>query len=418
MTSKSAEPSEELRHLLRRIEEISTDEPTNRVTLRASRLGIDEAPPPLGMPLTRADGTTRRRQRALAAPLLFGAVAVAAAALAAAASLLFEWPKLAGGNSRPGDEIAIELPPPPASSEAAPSAPAGIGTPPLIQAGPMQEARVQTAPPHNSPKPTLTVPTITATTGQRVRVAVRIEPNTFSTRVFQVSVRGLPKGAQFVQGARAAPDRWVIPANDLGALELALGDATATGRFELTCELRGADGKPIAETRSVLVVTAPPARTATVAPSARSVAPAPPAASGPSAASGSSASLVPPETTAAVRNPAPTINAAGSAVSASTSAFGDSDRVDEAQDRFLIQGLRLLVLGNINSARLLFRRAADSGNARAALVLGDTFDDARLVQLGALGVLPDRDKAVYWYERADELGAPEAKERLSDVNTR
>jgi TPR repeat protein len=100
-------------------------------------------------------------------------------------------------------------------------------------------------------------------------------------------------------------------------------------------------------------------------------------------------------------------------------ALSDSERVDEVnQDKLLIQGLRLLVLGNINSARLLFERAAQAGNARAALILGDTFDEARLVQLGVIGVLPDRDKAAHWYERADELGAPEAKERLSELNAR
>ena len=100
-------------------------------------------------------------------------------------------------------------------------------------------------------------------------------------------------------------------------------------------------------------------------------------------------------------------------------ALGDADKLDEqTQDKFLIQGMRFLVIGNINSARLLFERAADAGNARAALLMGDTFDDVRLNQLGVLGVVPDRARSVYWYERADELGAPEAKERLSELNLR
>ena len=50
--------------------------------------------------------------------------------------------------------------------------------------------------------------------------------------------------------------------------------------------------------------------------------------------------------------------------------------------------------------------------------MGDTYDVVRLAQLGAQGVLPDRDKANYWYERADELGAVEAKERLTEINGR
>lgn len=405
MTSKSAEPSEELRQLLRRIEELPTDDPASaQVAFRASRLGIDEPPPTLGMPLARADSEpTVRRQRPLAAPLLIGAVTIAAA-LTAAWSLRFEWPKVAGDGEPSGNGIASALAPPPARGNDTTAAPAGIGTPPLIEAGPVQEARAQPAP-RGAPKPTLTVPNITAMAGRRLRVAIHIEPSTFSTRNFQLSVRGLPKGAQFVQGSHMAPDRWVIPASDLGALELALGSTTETGRFELACELRGADGKAIAEARSVLMVTAPSEHAPLATPTAPPPTPPIPG-----------ARFTPSETTAAIHNPAPAVNAAGTEPAPP---LGDSDRLDDAnQDKLLIQGLRLLVLGNINSARLLFTRAAASGNARAALILGDTFEDARLVQFGVLGVQPDRDKAVYWYERADELGAPEAKERLSDLNAR
>jgi TPR repeat protein len=125
-----------------------------------------------------------------------------------------------------------------------------------------------------------------------------------------------------------------------------------------------------------------------------------------------------PERTATAGSPAPAVNATG-ASSAHPPARGDGERRDDAnRDRLLIKGLRSLVLGNVSSARLLLRRAAEAGDARAALVLGDTFDDVRLVQLGVLGVQPDRAKAVYWYERADALGAPEAKGRLSDLNAR
>jgi hypothetical protein len=393
MTSKSAEPREELRQLLRRIEALPTDEVAAPVALRAGRRSLDEAPPPplVGRPLAPASEPSLPRQRALATPLLFGAVAVAAAG-AAAWSLRAEWPeslrlgwlKVTGG-SRSHDEMA--------AASAGSGAPGGVL--PAIQAGPVREARVaQPAPPHNTPKPVLTMPSINATSGQRVRVTIHVEPNTFSTGAFQVSVRGLPGGARFVPGVYVAPDRWVIPASDLGALELALGDAP-TGRFEIACELRNVDGKPIVETSSVLVVTAPSA----------------------SAAGPLTTASVPPRQPPAHAPAA--VGADRSTTSASAAGFGDSERVDQAgQERLLVQGLRLLVLGNINSARLLFGRAADAGNAHAALILGDTFDDARLVQLGVFGVQPDRDKAVYWYERADELGAPEAKERLADMNTR
>jgi hypothetical protein len=135
-------------------------------------------------------------------------------------------------------------------------------------------------------------------------------------------------------------------------------------------------------------------------------------------AHGASAARTSPERIATAGGGAPADNATG-ARSANPPARGDGGRPDDAnRDRLLIKGLRTLVLGNVSSARLLLRRAAEAGDGRAALVLGDTFDDVRLVQLGVLGVQPDRAKAVYWYERADALGAPEAKERLSDLNAR
>jgi hypothetical protein len=117
--------------------------------------------------------------------------------------------------------------------------------------------------------------------------------------------------------------------------------------------------------------------------------------------------------------PSPTVAPTNSPSVGATITPSDAERLDEQnQEKFLAQGLRLLVTGNVNSARLLFQRAADAGNARAALLLGDSYDDVRLAQLGVQGVLPDRDKANYWYGRADELGAAEAKERLSEINSR
>jgi TPR repeat protein len=72
----------------------------------------------------------------------------------------------------------------------------------------------------------------------------------------------------------------------------------------------------------------------------------------------------------------------------------------------------LYALGQVGSARLVFERAASAGNAAAAIALGDTYDPRRLVQLGAPLSLADIAKATYWYERADELGAAEAKARI------
>jgi hypothetical protein len=76
------------------------------------------------------------------------------------------------------------------------------------------------------------------------------------------------------------------------------------------------------------------------------------------------------------------------------------------------RGQDFLKSGDIPSARLSLRRAANAGSAQAALALGATYDEPILVELGVLGFAPDPAQARAWYERARELGASEAARRL------
>jgi hypothetical protein len=71
-----------------------------------------------------------------------------------------------------------------------------------------------------------------------------------------------------------------------------------------------------------------------------------------------------------------------------------------------------LKIGDISAARLALRRAANSGHASAALVLGMTFDPQFLAEQGVIGFAPEPTQARAWYERAVELGSTEAARRL------
>jgi TPR repeat protein len=71
--------------------------------------------------------------------------------------------------------------------------------------------------------------------------------------------------------------------------------------------------------------------------------------------------------------------------------------------------------GNIVFARQFFLRSAQMGLPRAALLLAATYDPRELQRMRARGVQPDVAEARKWYERALELGAPEAKERLANL---
>jgi hypothetical protein len=78
----------------------------------------------------------------------------------------------------------------------------------------------------------------------------------------------------------------------------------------------------------------------------------------------------------------------------------------------LKRGDALIASGDLAAARLVLRRAADAGDARAAMTLAETYDPAILEKLGVHGIVPDLAMARGWYEKAKQFGATEATRRL------
>ncbi len=72
----------------------------------------------------------------------------------------------------------------------------------------------------------------------------------------------------------------------------------------------------------------------------------------------------------------------------------------------------LIASGDLAAARLVLRRAADDGDAQAAMTLAGTYDPASLGKLGVHGFVPDVVMARGWYEKAKKFGAAEATQRL------
>jgi hypothetical protein len=90
--------------------------------------------------------------------------------------------------------------------------------------------------------------------------------------------------------------------------------------------------------------------------------------------------------------------------------------IDNVEIATLIKrGKDLLMSGDIVSARLLLRRAADAGSADAALALGATFDPLVIARLGAIGMPADIAQARQWYQRAVELGSVAATGQLAKL---
>jgi TPR repeat protein len=79
---------------------------------------------------------------------------------------------------------------------------------------------------------------------------------------------------------------------------------------------------------------------------------------------------------------------------------------------FLKIGKHLIASGDIAAARLTLKRAADAGDAEAALALASTYDPYVLRELKVYGFPADAAMARAWYEKAKDLGSAVAPRRL------
>ena len=78
----------------------------------------------------------------------------------------------------------------------------------------------------------------------------------------------------------------------------------------------------------------------------------------------------------------------------------------------LRRGNDLIASGDLAAARLVLRRAANAGDAHAAMTLAGTYDPVVLEKLGVHGFVPDAAMARVWYEKARKAGSAAAPQRL------
>jgi len=239
------------------------------------------------------------------------------------------------------------------------------------------------------PSPRLEVPSvIIAAPASETSLGIAIGRNGALPANTYIRVRGMSPMMALTSGHVIAPGAWAVPVAALPNLRVVI-PAGAAGKSEVHVALVAIDGGVISEAQTTLVVAAAALDSAVrakpqPAPAAPSVsAPPPPASATPQAQPPSPAPQGPPA-------------AKGPSLSA-------ADR--QHAEGFLSRGRKLLESGDIVSARLFFRRAADAGLADGALAMGDTFDPIELRRLNAIGIRPDAAEARQWYEKARELGA-------------
>jgi hypothetical protein len=224
--------------------------------------------------------------------------------------------------------------------------------------------------------------TISAEPGARVPFQIRVTPE--APRDSFVRVRGLPSTSALSDGYAIAAGSWTVALDALPDLYIMLAPVPE-GPFAILITLLGGDGAVLSEVRCSLIVAAtPPQREA-----------APGSADMLKSGSAESLSLLAPA-------PVPVMS--------------PENRVRAAH--FLEKGDELLAEGNIAPARLLYERAIGLGLAQAAMALAATYDPSELSKLNAQGIAPDISEARRWYERARELGAKVADERLRRLDTK
>jgi hypothetical protein len=224
--------------------------------------------------------------------------------------------------------------------------------------------------------------TIFAEPDSQTLLAIDVAPRDTLPGNSFLRLRGFPRSVALTAGHAIEPGSWAVPLFALGSLK-AIVPAGLTGRNEITISLVGADGTTLAETKTALIVSPPRILSAPIdprPPEPKRVAPV----------------LTPPPAPQAVKVPA------------------ELTAEDRARaERFLALGERHLEQGNIGAARMFFQRAAEAGLAAGAMKMAGTYDAAELSRLDAVAVTPDRNEARKWYERARELGAGEAEDRLA-----
>jgi hypothetical protein len=82
------------------------------------------------------------------------------------------------------------------------------------------------------------------------------------------------------------------------------------------------------------------------------------------------------------------------------------------------QGQQFIAAGDVVTARMVFQRAAEAGDADAAVALGGTYDPIVFAKLGVAGLGADVEKARTWYQKAESLGSAEATRRLAILANR
>ena len=227
-------------------------------------------------------------------------------------------------------------------------------------------------------------------------------------------IRGLPSTVALTEGRLFESGVWSVKLADLPNLRLVAPSSVETSNINLA--LVTLEGSILAEKSAILSIATPSANdafdiTRGAAPSAApaNAGPAPKPANTPRTNSGA-------ESVAAIPLNAPSAPAATASIApAKPLTFEEIEKIQV----FMQKGEENLRSGNINLARLFYKRSADAGWAPGALALAGTYDAEELARMEVVGgIQADAALAKKWYEVARDLGSATAQQKLQRLGQR
>ena len=228
------------------------------------------------------------------------------------------------------------------------------------------------------------------TVGEAVPLGMNVEGSTDGVLAI---VTGLLPGSNLSVGTPVGATVWHLPARDLARV-LVRPPSGFSGTMEVVVDLQvGSDEIVDRRWRRLEWTSSRPVRAAAPAEAAAPPRPAVDTPAPRAAATETSAPRAPTES-----SPARTL---------------DPDEIAV----LLRRGEQLIETGDLSSARLLLRRAAEARDARAAFALAGTYDPLVLGRLGVYGFTPDVATARHWYQKAAEFGSREASARLDSLSS-
>lgn len=252
-------------------------------------------------------------------------------------------------------------------------------------------------------------------------IEIEIGPDEVRLLGASLQIRGLPRRLQLNAGERSASGGWLVPLAELQFLKVIAPDGLE-GTAEIDLELVRSSGEVLSGAKSRLRI-------------GRSQGADRPLPTGPGDTADAKIETkgflgrttrfpIAPELPATPGTPKPTEvgRADRKSTAPAPAAEAPKEVIQEADPQkaaeYEAQGRAAMAAGRVAIARLHYGRAVDFGSASAAMALAATYDPNELKSAGVIGVVPEPELALKWYQKARELGAPDAEHRIARIGSR